>query len=800
MPDYLSIDKQYNMLSLLDLLEARDLHHIHLMHKANVVATAVGRYLIRESDPWPGGFKDVAKLARADRNKPKDPRTLENSEVRPYSWPCILVFVDKWLDQDMFGDGTKGKLSPSEMVSKAIYMPDGRVVPVCVVQASLDDQVPATPEDVTYPENLIGGGYPVVADVQGQRHVASVGCMVTDGHLVYALTNRHVSGEPGETIYSILGGNLVEIGKSSKQQLRRLPFQDVYAGWPGKNVYVNLDVGLIEVKDRNQWTAQIYGIGQMGKLADLSINNISLRLIDCPVKAFGCTSREMHGQIHALFYRYKSVGGFEYVADFLIGPRTKKIKDEYAAKRERQAKTAIAKKEAEKPFSTHPGDSGTVWLLETDEANDRPMPIAVQWGGHVFLGSSSAAGGRSSYALATCLSTVCNLLEVDLVRDWNIGFPEYWGEMGHFTIGAKACDLMTNENLKKLMTQNLSNIGFDDGILRSGKFKHDPKKDVDPLHPAFVPLADVADTVWRKDRGHPEKKPFARPDDENNHFADMDQKGFLEGFEGQTLLEICKDRNNVDVDVWLDFYASFKGKGEGRVNPGALPFRVWQIYDGMVNALRQKSVTRFVCAAGLLAHYVGDSCQPLHVSHLHHGAPEPNDTPKEKTARKALHSVYETVMLNNYRKRGLRGEDDEELGLIDGLNEALKKKKAKADVSSGHEAAVSVVELMRQTIKTLPPERLVEVYPIKPLSQTPSERAAVLWENFKEETIKCIAAGCVRLASLWESAWVDGDGDENIKQSDLKTISPKALQKLYQDEEFLESRKLGEMKELLESE
>ena len=55
----------------------------------------------------------------------------------------------------------------------------------------------------------------------------------------------------------------------------------------------------------------------------------------------------MEGEIAALFYRYKTNGGFEYVADLLIGPR--------AAQAPGQRVDAVR---------THPGDSGTLWLLE----------------------------------------------------------------------------------------------------------------------------------------------------------------------------------------------------------------------------------------------------------------------------------------------------------------------------------------------------------------------------------------------------------------------------------------------------
>jgi hypothetical protein len=68
----------YDQLSLLDLLEARDQYHVHLMQYPNVVATAIGRYRIRVTDDWPG-------RRGAGKRHGKGVRTLVNSEVRPYS-------------------------------------------------------------------------------------------------------------------------------------------------------------------------------------------------------------------------------------------------------------------------------------------------------------------------------------------------------------------------------------------------------------------------------------------------------------------------------------------------------------------------------------------------------------------------------------------------------------------------------------------------------------------------------------------------------------------------------------------
>ena len=83
------------------------------------------------------------------------------------------------------------------------------------------------------------------------------------------------------------------------------------------------------------------------------------------------------------------------------------------------------------------------------------------------------------------------------------------------------------------------------------------------------------------------------------------------------------------------------------------------------------------------------------------------------------------------------------------------------------------------------------------LNETPSEQAAALWARFKVETADCIASGCLRLASFWESAWKEGHGNE-IDPSTLITIPPKKLQKLYQDPKFLKSVALDEYSKILD--
>src|SRR5437016_3814678 len=100
--------KEFGSLSFRDLVDARDFCHRQLMRKQNVVGTALGRYLMRKA----GVGKDEKK-------------TLANSQVTKFSWPCILVFVKKWLPKNHFGQ----RVDPWEFIPPSVQMSDGRIVP-----------------------------------------------------------------------------------------------------------------------------------------------------------------------------------------------------------------------------------------------------------------------------------------------------------------------------------------------------------------------------------------------------------------------------------------------------------------------------------------------------------------------------------------------------------------------------------------------------------------------------------------------------------------------------------------------
>ena len=46
-----SAHRAFGALSVGDLLEAREHYHVHLSNKENIIATAIGKFLIRKGDP-----------------------------------------------------------------------------------------------------------------------------------------------------------------------------------------------------------------------------------------------------------------------------------------------------------------------------------------------------------------------------------------------------------------------------------------------------------------------------------------------------------------------------------------------------------------------------------------------------------------------------------------------------------------------------------------------------------------------------------------------------------------------------
>jgi hypothetical protein len=719
----MTIEDGFATLSLRDLLEAREAYHVHLLRQRNVVATAVGRYLLRAGEEDPGSPRERLRLPPGERPA----RRLEHVRVTDRSWPCVIVFVERWMTADEIA------AAPDEMVPRRLYLPDGRIVPTCVVCAGTVAEPPHAEavRQIALPGKLLGGGYGCIGEIQGRERVGSIGCLVSDGVTTYALTNRHVAGAPGTELHTRVDGATVSIGHGAARSARRLPFERVYPGLPGSRMEVAIDAGLIELEDLGDWTTQVFGVGRLTQMRDLGSETLSLELIGTPVRAFGAASGALEGQVLALFHRFTARSGVEYVADAVIAPRA-----------------------GAGPLGTRPGDSGTLWVLDADAsprsgagAPAPPVePLALQWGAARFAGEQ--AGTVSPYALVTFLSTACRALDVEPVLDWNTGYELYWGDVGHYTIGALACDLVEPHDLRAFFAANREQISFDLQTIADGDVRT-------PRGALFHPLSDVPDMVFRnlrRDRAH----------EGPNHFADMDDP--LDGEHGPTLLSLfADDEASVAPQAWIDFY---ERADKPPSEMGLVPFRVAQLYRLIVDSLKADDVDAALTAAGLMAHYLGDCCQPLHTSRFHDGRSE---------AERGVHSRYETDMIRVHRA-----------DLIAGLDRALAGARPAAAIR-GHEAAArEAVRLMQRTVRRLSPKRICDTYARSPRSDD-------MWAKLGRRTIACIADGCVTLAGLWSSAWAEAGADAPPASARNRD----KLATLYKDPDFARSYFLTELVEVL---
>ena len=756
--DILGTERNFAGLGLADLVEARDLYHWHLTHQRNVVGTAVGLYYIRTADAWPSKRSRMSPPTTSGARKP--PRTFQNSEIRDYSWPCVIVLVERWLTAQDFGTGP-GQVPVEEKVPTTLYLPDGRTVPVCVVQvdqAEPDrDPVPAW----VWPERVVGGGLPVITYSQGEEHVASVGTLVTNGHTVYALTAGHVCGPAGTPVSTRLRRSEVEVGRASGHQLTRVPFESVYPDLVSHRAYLTLDAGLVEVGEVADWSSQTYGLPPAGPFADLSEHNLTTKLVNAEVVAFGAASGYLRGRIAALLFRYRSIGGYDDITDFLIAPGPGQR-------------------------GSQPGDSGTIWHLSlaADDGTVQLLPVALQWGGENLVGSSP---GSFNFALASSLTNVLRLFDVSLVVEHNTQAQPFWGKTGHYTIASLACEHLKTSRLKTLMRNNLDRIGFQLSAL--GPDDIDAATTKLSQNPRFVPLADVPDLVWKnlptKVLGGRDTSYRVGPE-HPTHYADIDEP---RPTDGKTLRQLCMANPAlVSVEAWQEFYSSL-----GHTDPadrGLLPFRVWQFFDEMVEAVAAGDAARFVCAAGLVSHYVGDASQPLHGSYLADGAPA---TPTTPAVGEGVHSAYETAMVDAYATE-----------ILAGLQATLTHRGAEqGPILTGHDAAVAVVRLMDRTAKAIKPADLVAVFAQTQIGKTtkgPTVTKAVLatlWDHVGAATVKVMADGTRTLAAIWEAAFTQGRGVSTIPSANTKAVDPAVLQALYQNPDFVRSLDLDHIGSVL---
>ncbi|HXT85343.1 MAG TPA: hypothetical protein VN704_13630, partial [Verrucomicrobiae bacterium] len=225
----------------------------------------------------------------------------------------------------------------------------------------------------------------------------------------------------------------------------------------------------------------------------------------------------------------------------------------------------------------------------------------------------------------------------------------------------------------------------------------------------------------------------------------------------------------MNIHIWNEFYESINTDTSHR---GALPFRIWQIYNEMIRFLKAGDIEKFVCAAGIVSHYVGDASQPLHTSKYHHGHPG-------NQSESRVHSVYETNMIDKFA-----------VEIVTGVNEKLSGMKSEPSISDsnkgGKTIAGSVVDLMKKSMQILPPLDIVDAFN----ESSGQIRLEHMFQVLGNRTIDVISEGCITLATIWENAWKEGNGDQ-ISEDKITLIGSENLQQLYSTITFLESFRLN---------
>jgi len=723
--------QDFHSLSVHDLLDARDQFHVHLAKKPNVFSTAIGRYLIRSAE---AKDKDAVH-PRAERPRKAKPRTLATSSVQEFSWPCILVFVNRWQTLD---DLHK---HPEYVIPPFVYMPDGRMVPVCVVLVESADLPPRSVDAARLNQGALGVGSPIYVDAQATRRMGTVACMASDGSDFYLLTTTHLAGQLGRPVRALLKGVPEVIGTThGTRNLTERTFSEVYPSLPGRDAVVNVDAAIVRLNDTNNWNPMALPKA-LGQVADFSAATASLSWIGQHVVGYGAANGQMLGEIKALFYRYKSIGGRDYVADFVIGSR----------------------KDSDVPLITQPGDSGALWCLDGALEPNSLAPAAMEWGG-LRIDGGAAKGQFLQMSLATSIAVILRELSLDVVHDPRDERTQYWGPVGHYKIGQQACFLIKNAPVQKFFTNNINNLSFssDQQIQLATHLQASE----------FVPLSDVPDVVWKTNIN--KVNPSVTRAMENwNHYADID----LPGADGKTLLQnYTADEDSLDWSAWINFYKSAPVPSASTLksnNVGALPFRVWQIFAELVSYAKSGDGKSFLTAAGCLAHYVGDACQPLHGSQHSDGL---------NGATTGVHSTYEDNMVDEYADKIAAGVGDAI------ANCPLKPRQVK----NAWDAAKAVMDLMSYCHGALPPETICQVYNnARPGSHTSATKSApvlaALWDACGQATIAVIAAGAVTLGAIWEAAWEAGGKPDSTDWLTETYDGTKDLMPIYEDKAFLHS-------------
>jgi hypothetical protein len=140
--------------------------------------------------------------------------------------------------------------------------------------------------------------------------------------------------------------------------------------------------------------------------------------------------------------------------------------------------------------------------------------------------------------------------------------------------------------------------------------------------------------------------------------------------------------------------------------------------------------------------------------------------------------------------------DHQAQAILDGFVQELPNTPRPPLVTSGHEAAVATVQLMDRAAGHVDPGALVDAY-----AETKGGKSkavtSVLWDQFGDGTIATLCDGAKTLAMIWESAWIEGGGEQRFAQNQLQPQNKNALRARYEKKSFVESLDLDHIQPVL---
>ena len=129
------------------------------------------------------------------------------------------------------------------------------------------------------------------------------------------------------------------------------------------------------------------------------------------------------------------------------------------------------------------------------------------------------------------------------------------------------------------------------------------------------------------------------------------------------------------------------------------------------------------------------------------------------------------------------------ISIVSELNSRLMDQEIASSFIGGQTAAETTIELTLYASSWLPPEEIIRSYNA---AGSGRQRNKNMWKALGPATLDIMEEIILYLAEIWESAWLEGGGDQ-IALSTLKAIHKGTLMSLYRILSFLESNWLEDM-------